>query len=293
MNRHTTVGFSGSGASRRALRWTLQEAAVSGRDVHVVAVDPPHGPPCRIPGGPTLVHLPSQELDGALAEELGRLPDRRPTVTTSVVTGDPGPALLLAAAGSALLVLGCGRRVAPVGPGAGRVLRACLPATPVPVLLVGPQAVLMPPRRLLVVSHPNPGVLEWSVERAAPSGIPLRLLTTWTAASTTATRPDEAARRRAHLVAAERHRVAKGQLAAASPRPVRSDITEGPLAEVVPQRLAVGDLVVCGLSDVRQLPIRTLRSPVVLVPASERTVVLPDTAAAGRAGSTSGSLQRS
>ncbi|WP_432493930.1 universal stress protein [Kineococcus auxinigenes] len=141
----TAVGWSGSGASRRALRWALREAAASGRAVHVVAVDPPS------PGDPPSTAPPSTALPEALAEELERLPGRCPPVSTSVVTGDVATALLVAASGSRWLVLGCGRGVGPVGTGDGDVLARCLAHCPAPVVLVGPQAVLADPRRLLAV----------------------------------------------------------------------------------------------------------------------------------------------
>ncbi|MGI4896257.1 MAG: universal stress protein [Janthinobacterium lividum] len=274
MNVHTTVGFSGSGASRRALRWALQEATLTGRAVHVVAVDPPHGPRHPDPSLPVLQQLPSDVLERTLGEELQRLPGRAGAVTTSVVTGDPGPALLLAAAGSSSLVLGCGRKVGPIGPGSGRVIRACLTKAPVPVVLVGPQAVLAAPRRLLLVSSPDVAVTDWVLGAAGRTRVSLRLLTTWSATSI-ATRPSTAERRHAHLLAAQRHQQVRARLASGSARPLRADITEGELAEVVPQRVSVGDLVVVGASDLRRLAVRTLRAPVVLVPAS-RAVVLSD-----------------
>jgi len=261
--RRVTVGFSGSGASRRALRWAVQDCAATGASLHVVLG----------PGG-TAHH---GHLDDALAVELQRVQGREPRVDMTVTTDEPAHALLAAAKDSSLVVLGCGRKVAPVGPGSGRVLSVVLPATPVPVVLVGPQAVLTPPRRVLVVSSSDAAVSDWAAGRGAR--LPVRLLTTWQARSI-ATRPSSAERRHAHLVAAERHHAVRALLSAASHRPVQADMTEGVLGEVVPQRLAVGDLVVVSAGAVRGLPLRTLRSPVVLVPRSSRRITEQDVAPA-------------
>lgn len=254
----TTVGFSGSGASRRALRWAVQNCAVTGHPLHVVLA---HG----AAAGPG-------ELEALLEEEISRVPGREPQVDVTVTTSEPATALLLAAAESSELVLGCGRKVAPIGPGTGKVLRVVLPRSPVPLVLVGPQAVLTAPRRLLVVSSTDAAVSDWALERVG--NLPLRLLTTWQPRSI-ATRPSAGERRHAHLVAAGRHQAVRSVLSAATHRPVRADMTEGVLGEVVPQRLTVGDLVVVAAASVRAMPIRTLRSPVVLVPPSDRRIELP------------------
>lgn len=257
-SERTTVGFSGSGASRRALRWAVQDCSATGHPLHVVLA---HG----AVAGPG-------ELEAVLDDELSRVPGREPGVDVTVTTGDAAGALLAAAAESSVLVLGCGRKVAPLGPGTGKVLSVVLPRAPGPVVLVGPQAVLMPPRRVLVVSSVDAAVADWALERGGH--LPMRLLTTWSPRSIT-TRPSAAERRHAHLLAAGRHHAVRARLSAVSHRPVQADITEGLVGEVVPQRLSVGDLVVVASGAVRGLPIRTLRSPVVLVPPSERRIELP------------------
>ncbi|GAA0299375.1 universal stress protein [Kineococcus aurantiacus] len=260
--RATTVGFSGSGASRRALRWTVQDCAATGRPLHVLL-------------GPAAGH---RDLDAVLGEELLRVAGREPRFDVTLTTDDTARALLVAAADSTQLVLGCGRDVAPLGPGTGPVLGAVLPRCPVPVVLVGPQAVLTPARRVVVATDATDtadatgtadaadtatdgAVAAWAADRE----LPLRLLTTWRA------RPPEpgsaeAERRHAHLLAAGRHHAARARLSAATHRPVHADVVEGPLADVVPRRLSVGDLLVVAAGAVPDLPVRTLRSPVVLVP---------------------------
>ncbi|NAZ86871.1 universal stress protein [Kineococcus indalonis] len=289
----TTVGWSGSGASRRALRWALLEASAVGGAVHVVAVDPPHGRPPAAertrgegPPPPRLTVLPSASLAAALAEELAHLPGRCPPVTTSVVTGDAATALLVAAAGSGWLVLGCGRRVGPVGPGDGHVLRRCLPRSPVPVVLVGPQAVLTAPRRLLVVSDAafaaaSDAAVGFTARRAAATRCGVRLLTAWTDPPAAADRAPGRGRR--SPVALQRHRTTRERLAAASRRPVVADLVHGRLGDAVARSANVGDLVVAATADAATLPMRTLRAPAVLVPPASRTVVLPDAVGAGGA----------
>jgi len=271
----TTVGFSGSGASRRALRWALMDGAATGRCVHVVAVDPPHRTTLPAP-----LHevLPSQALERTLPEELQHLPGRAPDVTTSCVTGTAHVALLMAAATSDALVLGVGRRVGPVGPGNGHVVRECVPHSPVPLVLVGPQAVVSPARRLLLVSSDDDGVATWALGRARSSGLQVRVLTTWSVSPLRYPDFDDERRRR-HVLAAQRHQRVGRLVAPVARRSIRADIAEGLLGDVLAHRVTVGDLVVVGGVDPHDVPLRTLRAPVVLVPAGSRTVVLPDVGA--------------
>ncbi|WP_432484115.1 universal stress protein [Kineococcus esterisolvens] len=284
----TTVGWSGSGASRRALRWALLEAAAAGGAVHVVAVDPPHGePPPGAPPGPPVRPLPSASLQAVLAEEVERLPGRCPRVTTSVVTGDVATALLVAASGGGWLVLGCGRRVGPLGPGTGHVLRGCVPRSPVPVVLVGPQAVLTAPRRLLVVSDAafaaaSDAAVDWTARRAEATGCGVRLLTAWStppSPSPSSSSSPPSSRERRAPVALQRYRSTRERLVVASRRPVVADVVQGRVGDAVARAVHVGDLVVAASADAAVLPVRTLRAPVALVPPASRTVVLPDTAA--------------
>ena len=260
----TTVGFSGSGASRRAVRWALQDCAARGRPLHVVLAR-------GAAAGPG-------DLEALLADELLRVPGRGPEVDVTVTTGEPGPALLSAAADSAALVLGCGRRVASVGAGTGRVLRVVLPRTPAPLVLVGPQAVLTAPRRVLVVSSADDAVAGWVLERGGD--LPVRLVTTWWPWSAAAA-PGAAELRHARSAAAAQHEAARSRLAAGR-GPVRAEVVEGFPGEVVPQRLTVGDLVVVASGTVAELPVRTLRAPVVLVPPGGRRPVPAEPGGTGR-----------
>nr|WP_276612159.1 universal stress protein [Kineococcus vitellinus] len=257
--RRVVVGFSGSGASRRALRWAVLECAATARPLRVVLV--------REGSSAAPAHL-----EQALAQELERVPGREPAVDVTVTTGGPVPALLVEAADGALLVLGRGRG----GAGGGRVLAGCLQHTPVPIVLVGPQAVLGPPRRLLVVSAPgsadDPAPVAWA---ARAGRLPLGLLTTWQAGSA------GAERRHAHLLAAQRHHAVLARLGAARGVPVRAAVAEGATGDVLARRAVVGDLAVVAATAVRALPVHLLRVPLVLVPPSARTIVLPEAAGTG------------
>lgn len=260
---HVTVGFSGSGASRRALRWALWDAAATGRPVHVVTVD---GGPGRAVDPP-----PAQALAETLPGELHRLGDRVPPVDTVELGGDPVANLLVAAAGSLALVVGCGRRVGPVGPGSGRALRSLVRRTPVPLVLVGPQAVLTATRRLLVLSDEDDVTAGWASTAAAERGAGVRLLTVWGGWPDVAQERTEARDR-----AGQRHQRAAALLARGQHRPLPAEVAEGALHDVVGTRVHVGDLVVVGAGQVDDVPMRTVRAPVVVLPARHRTVVLPD-----------------
>ena len=265
---HVTVGFSGSGASRRALRWALRDAAATGRPVHVVTVDPGGSGPETVP--------PSRALAETLPGELHRLADRRPTVTTASPVGGTVAELLLAAAGSSALVVGCGRKVGPVGPGRGRVLRDLVRRVPVPLVLVGPQAVLTVTRRLLVLSDDDDVTAGWALAAATTRGADLGLLTAWGGW------PEVPADRAgARTRAGQRHERAAVVLARGRRRPLRAEIAEGATHDVVATRVRVGDLVVVGAGEVDDVPLRTARAPVVVLPARDRTVVLPDTGQRG------------
>lgn len=241
--RATTVGFSGSGASRRALRWAVQSSAAAGRPLHVVV-------------GPGGTHT---DLDEVLAEELERVPGREPAVDVTLTTDDPVRTLVHAAEEGADLVLGCGRDVGPRGPGAG-VLAAVLAASPGPVVLVGPRAVLTPPRRLLVVGSAEDAVADWVLRRERE--LPVHLLTVWWSPSG----DGGSGRRHAHLRAVAVHHTLRARLSVGTHRPVKAEVTEGELADALPRRLAVGDLVVLAAGSVGALPLRTLRAPAVVLP---------------------------
>ncbi|MFB9376764.1 universal stress protein [Kineococcus gynurae] len=265
-----TVGFSGSGASRRALRWALHDAAEHGGDVHVVAVDPPHP---GGPAGPLSPLSPSQSLAAHLPEEIEHLAGRAPTVRTTTLTGTPATALLLAAADSDALVLGCGRKVSPVGPGTGHVVRDCVPNAPVPLVLVGPQAVVGASRRLLVVTSEDDAGERWALHRAQEARLPVRVLTTWVQNPLLALATDQDRPLHRDQAQARHHRACE-TLAPVARRSVQADVVEAYLRDVLAHRVGVGDLVVLGSAEAHEVPLRTLRAPVLLVPPVRRTVDL-------------------
>jgi hypothetical protein len=229
----------------------VQSCASSARPLHVVV-----GPG----GGHT-------DLDELLAEELERVPGREPPVDVTLTTDDPVHTLLRAAVDGADLVLGCGRDVG--ARPTGDVLGPVLAAAPGPVVVVGPRAVLTPARRLLVVSSAQDAVTDWVLRRGRD--LPVHLLTTWWAPLLA---DGGTGRRHAHLAAVAVHHTVRARLSVGTHRPVRAEVAEGELADVLPRRIGVGDLVVLAAPSLRALPLRTLRAPVVLVPGRVvRTVV--------------------
>ena len=106
------VGFDGSDHSRRALEWAIREAAAWHSPLTVLTVDQAvagyWGSPVAYPGDEDITsqarEVAQKETDSALEQIC---PGSRPSsVTVHAVTGLPGEALLQAAAGADMLVVG-------------------------------------------------------------------------------------------------------------------------------------------------------------------------------------------
>ena len=109
------VGVDGSASSLRALRWAVDQAALTGLPLEVVTAwtFPEHPAPLDVP-----VHL--ENLDTLIDEARLKLehivddavtPSQRDQVEARVVRGDAAHVLLVEAEGAALLVIGTrGRR---------------------------------------------------------------------------------------------------------------------------------------------------------------------------------------
>ena len=105
------VGVDGSVASRRALALALAQAGSPEDRVHVVLVYEPTVPTPRAYG---LEPVPAARSRAVAEAELARIlaAEALPgpaAVTTDVVCGHPGPALVAAARGADLLVVGSDR----------------------------------------------------------------------------------------------------------------------------------------------------------------------------------------
>lgn len=132
------VGVDGTESSRAALAFALEEAAI--RDVRVIALLAWTFGTTLHDAGPAdtyeqLESAAEQQLAARVAEALADL-GNAPVVEQRVVHGDSGTALVEAADGAAVLVVGSGRK----GPLARAVLGStsefCVRHSPVPVLVV-------------------------------------------------------------------------------------------------------------------------------------------------------------
>ncbi|MGH3944659.1 MAG: universal stress protein [Pseudonocardiaceae bacterium] len=122
MNELVVVGVDGSPASYTALRWALGFAGRTGARVHAVRCWLPvvaRGWEAAVTSEPVPPPAEQQaraerELTEVVAAALARVPDgsTRVAVRQRVARGPAGPALVGAADGAALLVVGHGLRVA-------------------------------------------------------------------------------------------------------------------------------------------------------------------------------------
>lgn len=146
--RRVVVGVDGSPASVRALMWALEFAESCGGAVEVVTAWPMHAPVFigEVPGHFSdarwqAIHAQNQAV--AHAHEL--LPGHDRAVTKLIRNDGPLDALLDAADGAALVVLGA-RRSYPSAPATGTTLAEALQvAAPCPVLEVSAQGVVSLP----------------------------------------------------------------------------------------------------------------------------------------------------
>lgn len=133
------VGVDGSGASRAALRWALEQARALGtRLVAVHAWEPaaagfaPYAPVAARPTAAKQRARAAELLATAVHEAFGPCVD--PAVHALLVEGPPVRVLLQQARGALLLALGRGSH--PQLPGVGAVGRECLRHATVPVVTV-------------------------------------------------------------------------------------------------------------------------------------------------------------
>lgn len=131
------VGVDGSESSRDALRWAAGEATRSGGTLLVVmAWDNPYRDmwiPSDPPGADRLATV-KRTVVGLVAEVLGRSP--AVAVETMAVEGPPAQALVRAARGAALLVVGSRGHGGFSGVLLGSVSLHCVSHAPCPVVVV-------------------------------------------------------------------------------------------------------------------------------------------------------------
>ncbi|HLG67213.1 MAG TPA: universal stress protein [Acidimicrobiales bacterium] len=130
------VGVDGSDASKEALRWAAAQAEATGASLRVVIA-------WEFPAAWGGVPLPAsydpeqsarQAAEEVIDEVLGA--DRRPDVRLDVVESRPAPALIEAARGADLLVVGSRGHGAFTGMLLGSVSQHCVGHAPCPVVVV-------------------------------------------------------------------------------------------------------------------------------------------------------------
>jgi len=140
------VGVDGSPASRAALRWAVEQGAVTVEAV-LASVREPAFVPATSMGvypyahNPVLEHRhPERVLHEAVVEATADLPDA-PEVAEIVVAGDPGAALVQASHRADLLVIGAKGRNTLVDVFPGSVAAHCVRHAACPVVVIPPGAV--------------------------------------------------------------------------------------------------------------------------------------------------------
>lgn len=191
MALRVVVGVDGSSAAGAALEWSLEVAANYRADVdalHVWHWPLPHPLPV-VPDLPAqLAELARETVDAELARAMARRSTSRPPVHASARTagGDPGLALVAAATGAELLVLGrhgqsqVSRRL--VGQLLGSVAGFCLSKSSAPVVVVPAGAEATAPSRVVVGvdgSKASAGALRWAHGHARAVGSKVTAVLAW------------------------------------------------------------------------------------------------------------------
>lgn len=191
MTPRVVVGVDGSSTSDAALAWALEVAAGGGADVealHVWRWDLP-APLPTVPDVPTQLAEQARsrverQLEGALARRPAGAPAVRARPCT--VEGEPGAALVDAATGAELLVLGrhgqseLSRRL--LGSLLGSVAGHCLSRSTAPVVVVPSGAPTAAPDRVVVGvdgSDASARALRWAASHARAVGSRLVAVLTW------------------------------------------------------------------------------------------------------------------
>jgi nucleotide-binding universal stress UspA family protein len=138
-DRRIVVGVDGSESSKHALRWAVRQAELTGASVDAInawEIPPYTGlAPILETGaeGDALAKAGEEVLAEALAEVAGEHPSA--VIRTRVVQGHPAFALLQAAEGADLLVLGCRGHGGFIGALLGSVSQHCVQHAPCPVVV--------------------------------------------------------------------------------------------------------------------------------------------------------------
>jgi len=176
-SQRVVVGLDGSGDSRLALRWALDEAQSSGMAVHLVH--------CHHVARGAAGRGPAAWGSRLLDEGLGlcrEFPEVRATAEV-VDTHDPSPAASLLAASEAadILVVGCRGHRSPVGIRWGSVSEHLSRYATCPVVTVRPPNDAADTRVVLGLALPEPteGALAYAFEYASHHGVGLTAINVW------------------------------------------------------------------------------------------------------------------
>ena len=132
------VGLETSEGSRRALRWALDEAALTGAEVHAVhgwQISEPAPEDAGLLEGPVFTGPTRAVLEGIIAEETAGRPDLAP-VTLVAESSPPGELLVDRASHADLLVVGGRGHSGLVQLLVGSVSQHCLHHAPCPLVIV-------------------------------------------------------------------------------------------------------------------------------------------------------------
>jgi nucleotide-binding universal stress UspA family protein len=136
------IGVDGSQGSKTALRWAMIQAGRTGATVEAITVwqDPArygtaYGWTSQAFEGDTYINTMAKVLDDTVDEVSAQL-DRPVTVVTRILEGHPAEALLRAASGARLLVLGSRGHGAFAGMVLGSITQHCIQHPPCPVVVV-------------------------------------------------------------------------------------------------------------------------------------------------------------
>jgi nucleotide-binding universal stress UspA family protein len=135
MDGRIVVGVDGSQSSRRALHWAAGQAKLTGASLEVVNCwEIPSVEPSDLPLASTFGDDVRRNLQETITEVLGDEPGVE--ITVSAVEGRAAPALLDAARGASLLVVGSRGHAAFTGMLLGSVSEHCVRHAPCPVVVV-------------------------------------------------------------------------------------------------------------------------------------------------------------
>ncbi len=245
------VGIDGSESASRALRWAVREADLRGIGVSAVTA----GDSPELTSRGAIDASAGSALDGVLISAVGS--SRAAGIERLVDSRPPGEALVAAAEGAEMLVIGARGLGDAHGVGLGSVSRHCLRRAPCPVVIVRGEAAkdLRPLGRVVVGvddSAGSRGALQWAVEEARIHDATLEAVHAWHLPLTPTGRSVRAPAdlRCIEAVAAEslERTVAEVDASGLVAPVMRSVLPDGPAGAILGLSRAA-DLVVVGVRD--------------------------------------------